>query len=537
MKRAIDNYLTGMQREIDAIELRGISISSSQERFMCSDCGEFVALVNPTHKLPFFRHTNKTINSPQCEKRVDISANISIYERTGLPLYIRRTRENQFDLLIGFSALGISELKTAKINGVGIEIDASRENCGHIGNIKFLVNETSFYTDQTTLKPLNFVPSNEKDYSINYTGRGKMEGIRSKWSDYADGFTAFGAIFAYGEKGGRKVKKGDSITTNTKYFLATKHRAFPELKGLSIKWIGNLPLTYEAYDIYEIEFITEGLTEREFKLASSFCINNLRVTLLYKKSELIPIWPPCIHSDKSYETTTDAKEVFLKVKSGNDYPCAFEHIGKEVNEINLNKSEAGCNYFVIDASNYKLALSVDRKYSGNIITISCNKHCSGEERLKLIALDSNKIEYNIGTHLQLPVLRELNIIANFKATIYHKVKGYRFVKYKGQEAGIQITNLSKEDELIIYSPSAEVGRIVFLTDKKRAAECHNADSIYEKLIRSQLPLVQTPPWLRNKVREIGKTDACQKLLKKYVEDDEIPIGALRELLKFYKGRN
>ena len=89
MRKAIDNYAQGKQREVEA--WIGSSISASSGRFVCPECLESVALDIRGH----FRHKNRTAQSLECDKRVDAPSR-SAYERMGLPLYLCQDGDNKF---------------------------------------------------------------------------------------------------------------------------------------------------------------------------------------------------------------------------------------------------------------------------------------------------------------------------------------------------------------------------------------------------------------------------------------------------------
>jgi predicted RNA-binding Zn-ribbon protein involved in translation (DUF1610 family) len=87
MRYAVDRYILGHEREIAAKSFLPLSyIPSRKERFFCPECGETV----------FFRakgdgefyHQKQTESTPECDKRVDGRSGLSLYERTGLSMYI-----------------------------------------------------------------------------------------------------------------------------------------------------------------------------------------------------------------------------------------------------------------------------------------------------------------------------------------------------------------------------------------------------------------------------------------------------------------
>ena len=94
MKTAIDCYARGKQREANADEYSRMR-SYSQGRFICPECGELVHLTGSKYSN-HFSHYKKTDISAQCDRRVDGMPTQSVYERIGLPLYLRKDGNGDF---------------------------------------------------------------------------------------------------------------------------------------------------------------------------------------------------------------------------------------------------------------------------------------------------------------------------------------------------------------------------------------------------------------------------------------------------------
>ena len=100
MKTAIDFYERGKLREANANEYNRASYYS-RSRFICPECGEPVHLTGSKYSN-FFSHFKKTDISAECDRRVDGVSTISLYQRMGLPIYLRCEDEEKFGLYIGF---------------------------------------------------------------------------------------------------------------------------------------------------------------------------------------------------------------------------------------------------------------------------------------------------------------------------------------------------------------------------------------------------------------------------------------------------
>lgn len=215
MRYAIDRLNVGYEEEVSAESFYGDYIVRKTDRFFCPECGERVFWRSRGGSHPdMFYHPKRTIYSPECEKRVDGQSNLYVYQRVGLPMKIAR-RGNTFFLYLAFPAINERQIETASRQKSKVIISAN-------GTSKsFPINFTYFQADRQTLLPVNFVSIGE-NYSINVENMGNLFHLRQKWSDYSDGFTCAGAIFTNEDDGARKVRRGDSISTNKRYYLITK---------------------------------------------------------------------------------------------------------------------------------------------------------------------------------------------------------------------------------------------------------------------------------------------------------------------------
>ena len=89
MRYAIDRFTVGTEKEVCADEFYGLRyIPNKLSRFRCPECGEIVYFRSKGGNQPnHFYHKVKTDQTPECDKRVDGHANLSLYQRVGLSLY------------------------------------------------------------------------------------------------------------------------------------------------------------------------------------------------------------------------------------------------------------------------------------------------------------------------------------------------------------------------------------------------------------------------------------------------------------------
>ena len=216
MKYAIDRYEMGLEKEVRADIFYNKYIPRKKDRFFCPECGEPVFWSSRGGSQPDkFSHYKKTEQTPECDKRVDGRSGLNLYERVGLPVYLAIRAVNQFSLMIGFPAVGEQLLAMAASRDIKVCITGA-EHCRKVS-----VNAVNFLEDDVTLVPINFIPYPGKNFGMTIESEEALE-LRKKWSDYADGFSYGGAIFTYGETGGKKIRKGGNISSDKQYYVIAR---------------------------------------------------------------------------------------------------------------------------------------------------------------------------------------------------------------------------------------------------------------------------------------------------------------------------
>lgn len=216
MKTAIDFYARGKQKEADADEYERSNLYS-RSRFICPECGEAVHLTGSKYSN-FFAHYKKSDVSAECDRRIDGEPTDSVYERIGLPIYMRRTASGDFNLYMAFKALPNSVMNQAISDNISISID---------GKSVYKINNERFSYDYTALIPIDYILLSGAKYKIKFNPENKAYVLSQHWSDYADGFSYEGALFRVLEQGGKKVRHGDSISTEDEYYWVRKQPQLP----------------------------------------------------------------------------------------------------------------------------------------------------------------------------------------------------------------------------------------------------------------------------------------------------------------------
>lgn len=527
MKTAIDNYSVGRQKEVDASIFRKQTINVSHRRFICSECGELVGLSKRGH----FYHTNKTIDSPNCDKRSDATSTQSIYERMGLPLYIRKIDKSTFSLYMGFYALAPATLESAQATNLSVIIrDSSNTH-----SLKLKVDAYSFSSEYTILHEIPFVPSMGCEFTIEYSNAVVPPGISTKWASYADGFTIFGAIFTYSETGGRKIRKASSISTDEPYLLAWHTCNMPEYTGLIGEYMGELRLSSTTYYIFKVTF-SSNVSQQQFIWLADLCRESFKVSLLYKEPEILPLWPPCKQQDNAYITLSGCNNLICEVVSGNERPVVYQYYGNKPISIECEKITPEKIITSLRLGHGVYPVSVDRKFGGNITFVSNNFIDYKGFKPQVILNDGNNIEIPQGIHTVLPFAGQLKACSNFKGTIYHKKPGQLFITYQ-LHSGEQVTivDITFRDELFLYAGNIQRGYWGFR--REITTQTHLSDNkLYLLLSKGSLPKTSTPIWVKYLLDDLKEHPRSMQLIKSYISERTIPIGSLKVLNNYLSNK-
>lgn len=346
MKTALDYYARGKQREVNANEYNR-DWDYGRERFICPECGEAVHLTG-NKDSNYFAHYKKSDLFVECDRRVDGTLTTSIYVRMGLPIYLRKDNEDKFSLHLGFKALSERILSKAISESILVKMD---------GKHTYKVNEERFSCASTSLIPLDYIPASGQSYRISFEPENKADIVLQHWSDHTDRFLYEGMIFTVSERGGKKIHCGDSISTDVEYYWVRRQKIIPSLvPGIQMELCGEIILKNEKLNVFRGIF-SSTLSNAQFGVLTSFLRNSLKIHLLEKQPEFIPIWPPVIRTEEGY--IRKEKSIYGYIRSGNEEPKVYiyEGINKIPKEILLDRK-----LLRIDMQEETTLVNIDRKY-------------------------------------------------------------------------------------------------------------------------------------------------------------------------------
>ncbi len=355
MKTALDFYARGKQKEANADEYDR-SRYYSRDRFICPECGEAVHLTGSRYSN-HFAHFKKSDVSAECDRRVDGSPTDSVYERIGLPIYMRKNSSGDFYLYMGFKALPPMLMEKAIKESISVKID---------GKSTYRINNERFSCEGIALIPLDYIPLSGHKYHLCYEPMNKVYEVLQHWSDYADGFSYEGAIFTVSEQGGKKIRHGDSITTEKTYYWVRRQSRLPSfIPGIEMEECGHLILKDNVLNVFCGSF-SSNLSDAEFNCLTSYLRSNLKIHLLEKQPEFVPIWPPVVKTEDGYIVNNREQSVYGYIVSGNDNPRIYVYQG--IRKI-PDELDSANHLICVKVWAQEALVNIDRKYvsSGTLL--------------------------------------------------------------------------------------------------------------------------------------------------------------------------
>ncbi len=351
MDTAIDFYARGKEKEVRANKYN-IHSYYPRGKFICPECGEEVYLTHSKYKN-YFAHYKKTEKTIECDRRVDAVSYESIYERIGLPMYIKESSLGRFELFISFRSLPSSIMEKVDLTTIIMEIN---------GKSKYRVSSERFSVNHSTWIPIEHI---DPEYRISYSGEKKIiSSLYDTWGGFAEGFVNYGSLFAFDGNGGRKIHRGDSIALDTEYlWLLSNYKRFPISSDLGVEKskIGSILLGDQSFSVFKI-LIDSRVSDHGFKWISSFLLRTFNIHLLEKVPQLTPIWPPVVKRKEGYlyEKKHSKGVLFGHIDSGNMDPSVYQYLGNHSDPIVVNTIQD--KVARIRLATEKVFINIDRKY-------------------------------------------------------------------------------------------------------------------------------------------------------------------------------
>ena len=470
MKRAIDFYARGKQKEADADEYDRNSYYS-KERFICPECGEPVHITSRKNRN-YFAHFKKNEMSVECDRRVDGVPTESVYDRIGLPIYLRKNLSGYFELYMGFKALPIVLMNNAIRDSVSIKID---------GKNTYKINKERFSCEVTTLIPIDYIPFLGMKYRIIYAPVNKSYAISQHWSDYADGFSYEGALFLKNEQGGKKIRHGDSVTTDCEYYWIRRQTQLPSLlQGIDSKKCGKVILNGDTLNVFCVTF-NSNISDAEYNCLTRFLRDELKINLLEKQPEFVPIWPPMMKTEEGYVTSESTQNVYGHIVSGNENPRVYSYQGiqKIPDAIQIDSKFAK----VILRDQYTL-VNVDRKYASNgTLFVKKNRSITSYKN-NIFEVVASEI---IPIHEVITIQDSEKVVFNsYQQADFILVRNSGLIEKNSSIGEIVFENLKDRDQIFVVCNRNLVGYIRIIVNRADASPLGMRDESIYRII-TELP--------------------------------------------------
>lgn len=462
MKTALDNYARGKQKESNANEYDRRH-SYSQGRFICPECGEPVHLSSSKY-TNFFSHYKKSDLSQDCDRRIDGVATETVYERLGIPMFIKKEVGQSFRLYLSLKKLPTHIMNEVKKDPSFIVIS---------GRTKYEISPNRINIERSTYLPIEKIAPSGQRLHITYVGGEIVDKISKYWGSYSDAFTFEGALFVGGENGGRKIHIGESVTTDTEYYWVRRQANLPSFwPGVLFTKCGTIGLVDQKLYVYKGKFQVD-VSNKDFDTLARELAQNMKLYLLEKHPTVNILWPPVIQNSDINYVTTGTPSVYGRVISGNDEPVAYMYEGINFNAKQLHIQNS---MIQIPVHSENVFVSIDKKYaSGGIEISTSNIDYEGCLSPSFTIVDESKREYINTSYLTIKgTSYSLKSSSSIDLVTFHK----------NGVIAVENNITSKEDEglaagdiiVLLYNKSI-LSYIILDQDERRIAEYRRFDEL------------------------------------------------------------
>lgn len=453
MKTAICAYELGKEKEISANIFKN-KYEAEGYKFICPECGEQVSFVEK-EKTKYFKHHKETEISKECDKRVKGSKNLTVYEKLGLPLYLRKNCNGDYYFSILFKKIPTKAFLACKEKDSYIEIYDKF-------NIKeyerFYLNRGKFLEDESNFITISTLPKNSSRLYIRYSESSVENILKKYWSNYINcPLPINGALFSAEENEGKIIRPWENISTYTEYYWVKKSKKIIPYEEIKMEKVGKICLKGITYNVFKCSFNVNLENRKTYKRIANYLEENLNVILLEKKSNIYPIWPPCVKSNDGYEVNKVTK-VYNKVLSSNDNPKVYSYRKSLINALNIKVDHMGKEKIsAIDATYEEVLINVDRKVTSTGIIIRKNELSDVKEDRILINLENGdsikgKIELNDTRDITIESLCDINLIKvgnGGKVEEFDKKNNFKIKDVKFGDRYFLLSNINKIAEITI----------------------------------------------------------------------------------------
>lgn len=523
MKTAIDNYELGKQKEVNADSFP-YSFHANNRRFKCPECGEVVFLRNyKKTNSKIFYHRRKDETTKECDLRVDGKSNLSIYDRLGLPLYLRKNSLGEFYFAVSFRSVPENVLLQCEKRKAFIKLyESNSSTCLSVFN----VDRLNFRSNSTTLLPIKCLPRYNSRIYISYSDNYVKSYLEKYWPEYINSLIpSYGALFSAEDNEGKIIRPGDNISTYTDYYWVKTSDRLPNYNGLNVNKIAQFRLNNVDYFVYKGSFDLKTENRRDYINLSNYLEDNLKVTLLEKKSTVIPLWPPCIKNDMGYEIVKKST-VYCKVVSTNDNPIihTYSNDFKNASSRKMNSTDKIITFF---PTKNGILINVDKKMTSTGLFFRFNEFCQTNFNNLLVDIETGE---SISSVVQVDNIKKKEFKSISPLNIIRLTKNGLMSEIKMLDNNIVISNIKYGDRYFLLSNKYCIASIFIKDNEKSKIKIDELNLIKQLKMSNGIHLITMTLEIRKLILDILKeisNNETKNLLNKYLRENSIP-------LKFYR---
>lgn len=519
MKTALDNHVLGKQKEVNADDFG--YVIRDKYRFICPECLEPVSMVDGKYQY-FFKHRKKTKQSIECDRRIESNVSQSIYQRIGIPLYLRKNNDESYSLHIGFRALPQRIISSCKSMNSYIEITDS-----YRFKRKYFINDYNFKDNSTTYLQLDDIPNST--LKINYSDIRTSTLLSPYWSNYIESsFFYRGALFMNNNDGGKIIRTGDCVSTYKPYLLVRPKRnryyaGLDNYNGLKYKKVGNMIISNRTYEIIEIQFMVHSSSSLLFKNISNFLHEEYGLFLIDCDTSITPIWPPCSKNESGY-TPTHGKSLYYIVNSNNDVPSIFTYIGNNsIPSVSRPIKVENAWISKLNVSDYGSLINIDRRIVSNGTFIN--------DRFQNLRLPSTYLNENyLCEKGYFKLLPDIKLRLECESEVYLIDMKLNIQKLLFKNGDVELQNDEKVHLVIISCRH----NVVAIYQKEKSINSNSTiDELYLLELIKKNPItssVKVTPYLYNKIKNLNiKNFKLKMYLIGYIRNNKIPLVIMKEI--------
>lgn len=527
MDKAKEIYGNGKEKVISADNIDGRTISYKEKRFICEYCGEYVTFVAAGKiKKNHFRHSNLSESSYLCELKSSLNESYSIYERKGLALYIKNRNKNIYEMFVGFSNLDTIKYNALINKNLTVTIKGNKSLNDYC---LYKFNENNFYKNQLSLKKIDFFSDK---YRIEYSTERMKNILKKVWGEEIEGIRETGSFFYYNKNGGKKIRINEDITNNEEYlYLGKNDSIFSRYNEINSELIGSIVFKGNiSYKVYKVTL--KIISDEKFKLLSEFFRENFKVSLIYKKSNMIPIWPPVVRYDQEIKYLGNSKEDSIWILEDNENKNSiYLHYNSNIEKIEGEKFSDKKSVIKIPIEEYQVPITIGEKYN-SIFAVNNGYVTNIKEYENKLQIYDEKNSIILDDEINIISSKTLlKLKADSKIKVIQLKNNNRYVlKNININKEFIIDNIEFGDKILIKRGL----KLIKILDYRKLVEkkdnnIKNLNEIYLKLINLKDYNVITPLWVKVKLPIFRKNKKLYKLISDYVLSNKIPYKGINIL--------